>query len=278
MANCLIDDVTLNGMVASTEVLPTLTRSLAKGATLYDQVRQARDAPGGPPALFASQQGREGPHPARVSGHDELALQVCYPAVGPRCSSAARWPPSGSPHLHPGSGLRTDRSLGYLRPRLFATTPSLPARYPGDPGTSPRIGAARRHQRAAPAREPGHGGPAVEADSRLIRQRGLSTTKPGTLLKKAIPVRTFANWDDAQPSFLELDLVAHCGDSISGEYIRTLDTADVSTGWSECVAVPNRGQLTVFGALQVVRQWLPFPLCGIDSDNDSALINDDLHR
>jgi hypothetical protein len=109
-------------------------------------------------------------------------------------------------------------------------------------------------------------------------QRGLSTTKPGTLLKKAIPVRTFADWDDARPGFLELDLVAHCGDSAAGEYMYTLDTVDVSTGWSECVAVPNRGQLAVFTALQTIRQRLPFPLRGIDSDNDSAFINDHLLR
>jgi hypothetical protein len=109
-------------------------------------------------------------------------------------------------------------------------------------------------------------------------QRGLSTTKPGTLLKKAISVRTFADWEDARPGFLELDLVAHCGDSTSGEYIHTLDTVDVSTGWSECVAVPNRGQQAVFQALQVIRARLPFPLLGIDSDNDSAFINDHLYR
>jgi hypothetical protein len=109
-------------------------------------------------------------------------------------------------------------------------------------------------------------------------QRGLSTTKPGTLLKKAIPVRTFADWDDVRPGFLELDLVAHCGDSTKGEYIHTLDTVDVATGWSECVAVPNRGQLAVFQALQLIRTRLPFPLLGIDSDNDSAFINNHLYR
>jgi hypothetical protein len=109
-------------------------------------------------------------------------------------------------------------------------------------------------------------------------QRGLSTTKPGTLLKKAIPVRTFADWDDVRPGFLELDLVAHCGDSTGGEYLHTLDTVDVATGWSECVAVPNRGQVAVFQALQRIRARLPFPLLGIDSDNDSAFINDHLYR
>ena len=109
-------------------------------------------------------------------------------------------------------------------------------------------------------------------------QRGLSTTKPGTLLKKAIPVRTFADWDDVRPGFLEVDLVAHCGDSTNGEYTHTLDTVDVATGWSECVAVPNRGQLAVFQALQLICTRLPFPLLGIDSDNDSAFINNHLYR
>lgn len=109
-------------------------------------------------------------------------------------------------------------------------------------------------------------------------QRGLSLTKPGPLLKKAIPIRTSADWDDAQAGFLELDLVAHCGDSAAGEYLYTLDTVDVSTGWSECVAVPNRGQHAVFEALQLIRHRLPFPLRGIDSDNDSAFINDHLYR
>jgi len=116
------------------------------------------------------------------------------------------------------------------------------------------------------------------APARKKPRRGLSTTKPGTLLKQAIPVRTFADWDEAQPGFLELDLVAHCDDSTGGEYVHTLDTVDVATGWSECVAVPNRGQKAVFAALQTVRQRLPFPLLGIDSDNDSAFINDHLYR
>jgi hypothetical protein len=109
-------------------------------------------------------------------------------------------------------------------------------------------------------------------------QHGLSLTRAGPLLKKAIPIRTSADWDDAQPGFLELDLVAHCGDSAAGEFIHTLDTVDVSTGWSECIAVPNRGQRAVFEALQLIRCRLPFPLRGIDSDNDSAFINEHLFR
>jgi hypothetical protein len=108
--------------------------------------------------------------------------------------------------------------------------------------------------------------------------RGLSTTKPGTLLKQAIPVRTFADWDDARPGFVEIDLVAHCGDSTHGEYLNTLNVVDISTGWCECLILANRSQRQVSAAIERLRQRLPFPLLGIDSDNDSAFINDNLYR
>lgn len=113
---------------------------------------------------------------------------------------------------------------------------------------------------------------------RRQRQRGRSTTKPGTLLKQAIPVRTFADWDDARPGFVEIDLVAHCGDSTHGEYLNTLNVVDVPTGWSECLVLANRSQREVSAAIERLRQRLPFPLLGIDSDNDSAFINDNLFR
>jgi hypothetical protein len=109
-------------------------------------------------------------------------------------------------------------------------------------------------------------------------RRGLSTTKPGTLLKQAIPVRTFADWDDARPGFVEIDLVAHCGDSNHGEYLNTLNVVDVATGWCECLVLANRSQRQVSAAIERLRQRLPFPLLGIDSDNDTAFINDNLYR
>jgi hypothetical protein len=107
---------------------------------------------------------------------------------------------------------------------------------------------------------------------------GLSTTKPGSLLKKAIPIRTFADWDDARPGFVETDLVAHCGDSTEGQYLNTLTTTDISTGWTDCEAVLHRSQLLVFQAIQNMRQRLPFPLLGLDSDNGGEFINDILYR
>lgn len=108
--------------------------------------------------------------------------------------------------------------------------------------------------------------------------RGQTTTKPGTLLRDSIPIRTFADWDDAQPGFMEVDLVAHCGDSTEGQYIQTLTAVDIRTGWTECLAIAHRSQLAVSGAIAALRQRLPFPLLGLDSDNDGAFINGTLSR
>jgi len=110
------------------------------------------------------------------------------------------------------------------------------------------------------------------------RPRSRCTTKPGTLLKEKIPVRTFADWNDARPGFLEVDLVAHCGESSAGEYLHTLNAVDVATGWCELEVLPNRSQQAVREAVDRIRERLPFPLSGIDSDNDSAFINANLLR
>ena len=92
--------------------------------------------------------------------------------------------------------------------------------------------------------------------------KGRSTTKPGTLLKSQIRIRT----GTARPGFIEIDLVAHCGDSTKGEYCNTLDATDIATGWTETRAVRNKAQVHVFAALKDIRRALPFPLLGIDSD------------
>ncbi len=103
---------------------------------------------------------------------------------------------------------------------------------------------------------------------------GLSTTKPGTLLKKSIAVRTYTAWDEEKPGFLEIDLVAHCGQSTEGQFINTLTCVDLSTGWVECLAVLTRNKQTVFEAIKTMRTRLPFALLGLDSDNGSEFIND----
>jgi hypothetical protein len=112
---------------------------------------------------------------------------------------------------------------------------------------------------------------------RLGGRRPLATTKPGSLLKKSIPIRTFADWQEDQPGFLEIDLVSHCGESTEGFYLTTLSTVDVASGWSECMGVWGKGQERVGGAVHRVRQRLPFPLLGLDSDNGSEFINHHLY-
>ena len=108
-------------------------------------------------------------------------------------------------------------------------------------------------------------------------RRPLSCTKPGSLLKKSIPVRTFADWEENRPGFLEVDLVHHGGESSQGFYLTTLSSVDVATGWSECMAVWGKGQDRVGSAIHKVRQRLPFPLLGLDSDNGSEFINHHLY-
>ena len=93
-------------------------------------------------------------------------------------------------------------------------------------------------------------------------RRPLATTKPGSLLKKSIPIRTFTEWEGGSPGFLEIDLVAHCGESTEDFYLTTLTTVDVASGWSECMGVWGKGQQRVRAAIHRVRQRLPFPLRG----------------
>ena len=109
-------------------------------------------------------------------------------------------------------------------------------------------------------------------------RRPLTTTKPGSLLKSSIPIRTFSDWQEDRPGFLEVDLVSHCGESTEGFYLTTLSTVDVASGWSECVGVWGKGQERVGTAIHRVRQHLPFPMLGLDSDNGSEFINQHLYN
>lgn len=118
----------------------------------------------------------------------------------------------------------------------------------------------------------------LQPERRKQQLRRRSHTKPGTLLKHQIPIRTFAEWDEQQPGFAEIDLVAHDGGLALGDYCQTLDLTDVFSGWTETEAVPNKAQVWVFEALQRIRKRLPFPLLGLDSDNGSEFVNQELLR
>src|SRR5213082_113471 len=111
---------------------------------------------------------------------------------------------------------------------------------------------------------------------RTLGSRGLSTTRAGTLLKQQIPIRTFEEWKETRPGFLEADLVAHCGADIEGGYLYTLTLTDIATGWTECLPLLHRSQEAVVAALQRALKLFPFPLLGIDTDNGGEFINDSL--
>jgi hypothetical protein len=115
-------------------------------------------------------------------------------------------------------------------------------------------------------------------ERRKFALRGRAGTKPGTLLKRHIPIRTFAQWNEARPGFVEIDLVGHDGGDASGDFCQTLNVTDVASAWTENAAVINKAQVWVFEALKAIRARLPFPLLGIDSDNGSEFINNHLLR
>src|SRR5262249_42688888 len=104
-------------------------------------------------------------------------------------------------------------------------------------------------------------------------RRGATLTRPGTLLKQEIPIRTFPEWTDAGPGFLEVDLVAHCGSSTEGFFLCSLCAVDIAPPSVELEAVWGKGQNRVGGAVHRVRTRLPMPLLGLDSDNGSEFIN-----
>ncbi len=120
---------------------------------------------------------------------------------------------------------------------------------------------------------------AATIDRRLAGERakhqlkGRCTTKPGSLLKSQIAVRTWADWDDARPGFVEIDLVCHDGGNPSGEHAFTLTVTDIATGWTENRSVPNKTAKIVLAALEKIAAKMPFPILGVDSDNGSEFIN-----
>ena len=110
-------------------------------------------------------------------------------------------------------------------------------------------------------------------DRAKLQIRGRSHTKPGSLLKDSIPIRTWAEWNDAVPGFVEIDLVGHEGGNAMGEHCYTLTVTDIATGWTENRSVRNKAEKWVFEALMDIRAAFPFPIIGIDSDNGSEFIN-----
>lgn len=113
----------------------------------------------------------------------------------------------------------------------------------------------------------------LAVDRARWQPRGRSLTKPGSLLKSQIPIRTWADWDDDRPGFVEIDLVGHDGGNLRGEHAFTLTVTDIVTGWTENRAVRNKAQQWVLAALADIVDTIPSPVLGIDSDNGTEFIN-----
>ncbi|MGH7939114.1 MAG: hypothetical protein ACRD5Z_24035 [Bryobacteraceae bacterium] len=105
-----------------------------------------------------------------------------------------------------------------------------------------------------------------------LGSRGRCGTRPGTLLRSQIPVRT-EHWDVSTPGFIEADTVAHCGESMAGEFCWSLTATDVQTQWTETRAVANRSQHAVQERIAQIEAALPFPILGFDSDNGGEFLN-----
>jgi hypothetical protein len=115
-----------------------------------------------------------------------------------------------------------------------------------------------------PVRERAYGG---------HKRRSAATNR----VRKMVAVRTFADWEKPLlPGFMEMDLVTHCGPRAEGSFVHSLVLTDVASGWTECVALPVREQALIVEAITGLRPKLPFPLLGLDTDNDSAFMNDTL--
>jgi len=112
----------------------------------------------------------------------------------------------------------------------------------------------------------------LKPKKRQLKKRLYGRTKPGTLLKHHIPIKT-DSWDVKTPGFTETDLVSHSGNSGAGEFIHSLNVTDIHSTWVESRAVMGKGQIGVLKAMQDIEQVLPFKLLGIDSDNGSEFIN-----
>lgn len=118
----------------------------------------------------------------------------------------------------------------------------------------------------------------LKHERRRLNLKSRSKTKPGSLLKHQIPIRTFADWTEKKPGFLEIDTVHHCGADPRGEYIHTLDTTDVFTGWNECRGFMGRSERHTVEGLEHIRGKLPFRLLGIDFDTGGEFVNYHLIR
>ena len=202
-----------------------------------------------------------------------LQPQIRYPAAQRSRTAKTRSNDAqgAPPHLWCEGHLNSDSHLGGRGLSLLSAAQSSPA------VVAPLGDQALGNLDPSPNAPPGdqsryHRPPRLKAKRRLLKKRLYGRTKPGTLLKHHIPIKT-DSWDVKTPGFTETDLVSHCGNSEKGEFIHSLNVTDIHTTWVESRAVMGKGQAGVLEAMKEIEGALPFKLLGIDSDNGSEFIN-----
>ncbi|GAB2473584.1 DDE-type integrase/transposase/recombinase [Luteococcus sediminum] len=112
----------------------------------------------------------------------------------------------------------------------------------------------------------------------LVAAKGMSHTRPGSMLKASIPMKTWAEWDQTEPGFVQIDLVGHEGGDNNGQFHWSLDMTDIATGWTEAISVHSKGERIVRAGLEQLQLRFPFAIMGIHSDNGSEFINHHLQK
>jgi hypothetical protein len=136
-----------------------------------------------------------------------------------------------------------------------------------------RCGTFRGDDRARGAYESVDQDRALAASRAGLPKRGISTTRPGTLLKHQVAIKTFADCTETVRGFVEVDLVAHCGWTGAGRFLSTLTLVDVATGWVSCAGLRDKRAQTVLAALHRLHEGLPFKILGLDSESGSEFLN-----
>lgn len=199
---------------------------------------------------------------ADLLGHRSINITALYVRLRPRSS-----PRSHSPFRERGMTVFA-RFLGEKAERYIELRQSLGYSFSKQAGTLRAfVRYVERAQLDAPATR-------TMRWTSSCRSAVPPTAAPLVTARSADSTRTFGDWNDPPPGYVEVDFVAHSGTSSSGSFVQTMVLTDLATGWTECVPVRTRESVLVIAAIKSARSLFPFSLLGVDVDNDTAFMNE----